>query len=101
MNIKHLFATVVTLALTATPVLAQSGSWVYTGQASTGESIYVHSSSIRYNNRNNIDFTYKIGNEVIRGTAYCQENRWYASGYGTYSPSSRGTQSMMNYVCGR
>ena len=101
MSVKHFLATVATIGLTATPVLAQSGSWVYMGQESTGESLYVYSSSIFYNNRNDISFTYKIGNEIIRGTAYCQENRWYADGYGTYSPSSRATQSMVNYVCGR
>ena len=98
MNIKHFLTAIATTVLTATPVLAQS-PWVYMGQASTGESIYVNSRSLVYQGRNHVDFIYQIGNEVIEGIAYCEENRWYAGGYGTYSPSSRATQSMINYVC--
>lgn len=100
MNIKHLFATVGAITLTATPVLARSAHWVYMGKASTGESIHVYRklATVYYPK---VRFSYRIGNETIGATAYCNENRWYASGYGTYSPSSRATQNMMDFVCGR
>lgn len=98
MNIKHFLTAIATTALTATPILAQT-TWVYMGQASSGESIYVNSRSLVYRGPNHVDFVYQIGNEVIKGIAYCNENRWYAEGYGTYSPSSRATQSMINYAC--
>ena len=101
MNIKLFVATVAATTLTTVPVLAQSSAWAYMGQASSGESIYVNRHSIVYQEQNQVDFVYKVDDEVIAGTAYCQENRWYASESGTFSPSSQATQSMINYVCER
>ncbi|WP_413168018.1 hypothetical protein ACL6C3_14985 [Capilliphycus salinus ALCB114379] len=98
MNVKHFLTAIAATALTATPVLAES-PWAYMGESSSGESVYVNNRSMVFRNRNYIEFTYQIGGEVIQAVAYCDENRWYASGYGTYSPQSRATQNMINFVC--
>jgi hypothetical protein len=68
------------------------------GVSSTGESILVNRYSIANTNRGR-DFTYQIGNESITATADCTGNRWYADGYGWYSPQSRATQAMVDFVC--
>jgi hypothetical protein len=68
------------------------------GQASTGESVYVNNSSVK-KTTGSINFTYKIGNELVDARADCSGNRWYASNYGWSSPSSQATQEMLSYVC--
>jgi serine/threonine protein kinase len=75
-----------------------SQGWKLMGSASTGESVYVDSNSIKKSG-GDIRFTYKIGNELISANADCGNNRWYAKGYGWNSPQSQATQSMVNYVC--
>ena len=100
MKIQPFIATVIATTLTTLPVLAQLSTWVYMGQADSGESIYVNRDSIVYQEQNHVDFVYKVDDEVIAGIAYCQDNSWYASEEGIYSPSGSVTQSMVNYVCG-
>jgi hypothetical protein len=68
------------------------------GAASTGESVSVDTNSINKANET-IRFNYKIGNDLIAANADCNNNRWYADGYGWYSPQSQATQKMLNYVC--
>jgi serine/threonine protein kinase len=72
--------------------------WQLIGSASTGERVYVDNSSISTSG-GSTRFTYKIGSDLINATADCNNNRWYASGYGWYSPQSQATQDMLNYVC--
>ena len=95
-----LTSTFITVSLNmVNPVLAQnSNRWIYMGQAATGESIFLDSRSFVYS-RDGIRFAYKIGNEVINGIGYCNQNQWYAEGYGMYSPQSQATRNMMRYVC--
>lgn len=83
-------------AILAYPVVA--ANWIDMGRSSSGESILVDSDSIR-SQPEGIDFRYRIGNETIDATANCHANKWYADGYGLYSPQSQATQSMINYVC--
>ena len=79
------------------PVLAET--WIYMGDASTGEPISVDADSI-FNGREGKRFMYKIGNEILHATANCQNNSWYALEYDqTYSPNSEATQQMLVYVC--
>ncbi|WP_211517497.1 hypothetical protein [Geitlerinema sp. PCC 9228] len=97
---KNFLTTGVSAAL-ATAVLAYPAiavNWINMGRASSGESIFVDSDSIR-SQPGGIDFRYRIGNETIDATAYCEGNKWYADGYGWYSPQSQATQDMFNYVC--
>jgi hypothetical protein len=72
--------------------------WKLMGTASTGESIYVDTASIKKLS-GETEFTYKIGNELVDARADCQGNRWYASKYGWNSPQSPATQEMLGYVC--
>ena len=72
--------------------------WEFMGAASTGEPISVETNSINQAN-DTIWFNYKIGDELIASKADCDDNRWYADGYGWYSPQSQATQDMLNYVC--
>jgi hypothetical protein len=77
---------------------AQS-TWQFIGTASTGESVFVDSSSIK-KSADVIDFTYRIGGEVLVARADCSGDRWYVNKYGRwYSPSSQATQDMLSYVC--
>lgn len=78
--------------------LQSAQDWKFIGSASTGEVVYVDSSSIR-KSEGSIGFNYKIGNELISARADCDNNQWYANGYGRRSPQSQATQSMLNYVC--
>jgi hypothetical protein len=72
--------------------------WEFMGSASTGEEVYVDSSSINKSD-GTTNFTYKIGNDSVTARADCNSNRWYATGYGWYSPQSKATQEMLNYIC--
>lgn len=76
----------------------KSTGWELMGHASTGESVYVDNSSISKSG-DAINFAYLIGDEAVSGEAYCSANKWYASGYGEYSPQSQATQNMLNHVC--
>jgi hypothetical protein len=77
---------------------AQS-TWQFIGTASTGESVFVDSSSIK-KSADVIDFTYRIKGEVLVARADCSGNRWYVNKYDRwYSPSSQATQDMLSYVC--
>jgi hypothetical protein len=60
--------------------------------------VFVDSDSIK-SSMGNVQFRYKIGNETIAANADCNGKRWYASGYGWYSPASQATQKMLDYVC--
>jgi len=74
-------------------------AWQLIGTASTGESVFVDSSSIK-KTANVTDFTYRIGGEVLVAQADCESDRWYVDKYGKwYSPSSQATQDMLSYVC--
>lgn len=74
-------------------------TWQFVGTASTGESIFVDSSSIK-KSADAIDFTYRIGGEVLVARADCGGDRWYVNKYDKwYSPSSQATQDMLSYVC--
>ena len=77
---------------------AVSPVWKLMGTASTGESVYVDTASIRKSGKET-EFAYKIGNELVDARADCQSNRWYASKYGWNSPQSSATQEMLNFVC--
>jgi len=72
--------------------------WEFVGTASSGESVSVNVSSLSLVG-DLVDFEYQIGDERIQASADCFENRWYAEGYGWYSPQSTATQSMLNVVC--
>jgi len=82
----------------SSPNELQQPLWKFMGKASTGESVYVDSSSVK-KTTDSINFTYKIGNELVDARADCSGNRWYASKYGWSSPSSQATQEMLSYVC--
>lgn len=94
---------------TPTPTISASPSvstpdppksiWEFMGVASTGEGISVNRNSID-KSASSVDFEYKIGDELISASADCKSNRWYAEGYGWYSPQSEATQKMLNFVCG-
>lgn len=88
----------------ATPTVKPSSlpteSWQRLGMAVTGEEVAVDSGSIQKSGRN-LNFIYKIGDEVISANADCSGNRWFANGYGWQSPKSEATIKMLNYVCGR
>ncbi|MEM8503381.1 MAG: hypothetical protein AAF716_09540 [Cyanobacteria bacterium P01_D01_bin.1] len=73
-------------------------AWEFMGAASTGESISVNTNSITKSG-NSIKFEYKIGDESISANADCAQNKWYAENYDWYSPQSKATQDMMNFVC--
>lgn len=61
-------------------------TWQFVGNASTGESVFVDSSSIK-KSADAIDFTYRIGGEVLVARADCSGDRWYLDKYGEwYSP---------------
>lgn len=80
------------------PAIAEN--WIYMGDASTGEKIYIDADSIS-SGREGVRFIYKIGNETLQAAANCDANTWYVLEYEqTYSPQSDATQSMINYVCG-
>ncbi|MBE9042796.1 hypothetical protein IQ235_18720 [Oscillatoriales cyanobacterium LEGE 11467] len=99
MKIKSAFTAVAaSLATFAAAAPSLAVSWVYIGQASTGEAINVDSDSI-YEREEGIGFTYSLNDEVITAVAYCSSNQWYAEGYGVYSPQSQATQDMLSYVC--
>jgi hypothetical protein len=72
--------------------------WEFMGSAVTGETVSVDSSSINKSG-GTVNFTYKIGNDKITARADCNDNKWYADGYGWQSPKSKTTQDMLNYVC--
>lgn len=77
---------------------AQS-TWQFIGTASSGESVFVDSRSI-IKLADAIDFTYRIGGEVLVARADCRSDRWYVNKYDKwYSPSSQATQDMLSYVC--
>ena len=77
---------------------AQS-TWQFIGTASTGESVFVDSRSIK-KSADAIDFTYRIGGEVLVARADCSGDRWYVNKYDKwYSPSSQAIQDMLSYVC--
>lgn len=77
---------------------AQS-AWQFMGNASTGESIFVDTNSIS-RSADAVDFTYRIGAEVLAARADCNRNQWYVNNYRQwYSPSSQATQEMLTYVC--
>ena len=78
------------------PALAES--WIFMGEASTGEEVYVDADSISWGNEG-LRFIYSIGNQTIYAVADCGSNTWYADGYGVYSPSSHATNDMIGYVC--
>ena len=86
--------------LTPTPPSpSQSNSrWEFMGSAITGETVSVDSSSINKSG-GTINFTYKIGDEIVTARADCNDNKWYANGYEWQSPKSKTTQDMLNYVC--
>ncbi|MEG3858077.1 hypothetical protein [Microcoleus sp. herbarium12] len=74
-------------------------TWQFIGTASTGESVFVDSSSIK-KSADAIDFTYRIGGEVLVARADCGGDRWYVNKYDKwYSPSSQAIQDMLSYVC--
>jgi hypothetical protein len=74
-------------------------SWQFIGTAATGESIFVDSNSIKKSG-DAINFTYRIGGEVLVSQADCGGDRWYIKKYDKwYSPSSQATQDMLSYVC--
>jgi hypothetical protein len=74
-------------------------TWQFIGTASTGESVFVDSSSIK-ESADAVDFTYRIGGEVLVARADCSGDRWYVNKYDRwYSPSSQATQDMLSYVC--
>lgn len=81
----------------AAPAPPASG-WEFMGNAATGERVSVNNQSI-VRAGGNVQFQYRIGNELISATADCGSNQWFASGYGWYTPQSQATQQMMNYVC--
>lgn len=70
----------------------------------TGEDVYVDNNSIDRSN-GTIQFTYKIGDDIISANADCDSNRWHAKNkdtgqdYGWISPQSQATQRMMDLVC--
>ena len=79
--------------------------WELLGTSSkTGEEVYLDRLSIFRSGRF-IDFTYKIGNDVLEAKADCNLNRCSAinkvsrAEYGWNSPLSQATQSMLNHVC--
>jgi len=72
--------------------------WEMMGSTAQGEGVYVDSSTIKKSGET-INFVYKIGNDLVTASADCNANRWYATGYGWYSPQSKATQDMVNYVC--
>lgn len=55
-------------------------TWQFIGTASTGESGFVDSSSIK-KSADVIDFTYRIGGEVLVARADCSGDRWYVNKY--------------------
>jgi hypothetical protein len=74
-------------------------TWQFIGTASTGESVFVDSSSIK-KSADAISFTYRIGGEVLVARADCSGDRWYVNKYDKwYYPSSQATQDMLSYVC--
>ncbi|MEM9948368.1 MAG: protein kinase [Cyanobacteria bacterium P01_D01_bin.36] len=83
------------------PVLSPAPSqfdWRFMGTASSGESVSVNANSIILEG-DLLSFEYKIGEELILASADCFENQWYTELYGWYSPQSRATQEMLNFVC--
>ncbi|MDY6937626.1 MAG: hypothetical protein SWY16_08155 [Cyanobacteriota bacterium] len=103
MKIKSTFAAVTASLATfiaAAPSLATY--WVYMGEASTGESVYVDRDSIAKGQGSQnyvVSFTYSLNEEEFIALGNCSSNTWYVEGYGTYSPQSEATQNMMDYVC--
>jgi hypothetical protein len=99
MNIKSVL-TAVTASLTTLAFTSPSfaANWIYIGNIATGESLYVDRDSI-YGRSDGIGFSYRLDAEIINAVAYCSSNEWYAEGYGVYSPQSKATQDMLNYVC--
>lgn len=84
--------------LTSSPTAVLSG-WQYMGVSTkTGETVYVDNDSVRQSNQT-LRFTYKIGKTLIDARADCRGNRWYAEGYGWYSPTSQATRQMLTHVC--
>jgi hypothetical protein len=74
-------------------------TWLFIGNASTGESTFVETSSIQKSGET-VDFKYRIGGEVLIGRAECSSSRWYLGKYDKwYSPSSQTTQDMLDYIC--
>ena len=57
------------------------------GKASTGERVYIDTSSVK-KATDSIHFTYKIGNELVDARPDYSGNRWDATNYGSRSPSS-------------
>jgi hypothetical protein len=86
--------------LTPTPPSPSQSNprWEFMGSAITGETVSVDSSSINKSG-GTINFTYKIGDEIVTARADCNDNKWYANGYEWQSPKSKTTQDMLNYVC--
>jgi hypothetical protein len=81
------------------PTQPTQPTWKFFGKASTGESIFVESSSIKKSGEN-VDFNYRIGSERLTASAECGRSQWYVEKYGKwYSPSSQSTQDMLDYVC--
>ncbi|MDY6937627.1 MAG: hypothetical protein SWY16_08160 [Cyanobacteriota bacterium] len=101
MKIQSTFAVVTaSLATVMTAVPSFAIDWVYMGQASTGEAVYVDRDSQGLGRTlNSVSFFYKLDNEEFLAFGDCEANTWHVEGYDTYSPQSEGTQNMMDYVC--
>ena len=94
-----------TAAVRPRPSSTPKERWELMGTSSkTGEEVYLDRLSI-YRSGSFIDFTYKIGNDVLEAKADCNSNRWSAvnkvsgADHGWNSPQSEATQSMLNHVC--
>jgi hypothetical protein len=71
---------IITVSPSPSSNVATQPTWKFIGNASTGESVFLESSSI--------------------GRAECSSSRWYVSKYDQwYSPSSQTTQDMLDYIC--
>ena len=86
------------LTIPPSPDESQQPLWKFMGKASTGESVYLDSNSVK-KTTGSINFTYKIDNELVDAVADCRVNKWSSSKYGTHSPSSKATQDMLSDVC--
>jgi hypothetical protein len=73
--------------------------WESMGEASTGEAVFVDSSSISGSGTRR-SFTYRIGGDTVSATADCDSGTWFAKKYSQWqSPLSTATKDMIAYVC--
>jgi hypothetical protein len=81
------------------PIAPSEPRWKFFGKASTGETIFVETSSISRSGEY-VDFSYRIGSERLTANADCEKNQWYVKKYDKwFLPSSQSTQDMLDYVC--